>query len=508
MPRRLLRALNVLSACAFSLSLSGCIATSGLAPQSNLLHPDNLNSDAAIREAERDAHWPAQRWWQAYADPQLDHWVEQAVAGSPDLAQAVARVREARAMAGVVESAEHVQGNGQASFKRHAWPEDPFYGPGALSGATTWDNNASLGLSYALDLWDRERNASEQAMDVAHLRVAQARQAQLELQRNVVTTYIQLALSFAQRDIVERELAQQEQILSLAERRLAAGMGTHFEVSQAQAPLPETHRQIDSLNEAIALQRNQLAALAGLGPGAGGSLERPSLSLIGALKLPSALPAELVGQRPDVVARRWEVAAQARGIDIAHAGFLPNVDLVGSLGFMATGGGALAFLTGRKFNYTAGPAISLPIFDGGRLRAQLGAASAGYDIAVARYNQTVVGALKDISDQLIRRESMQAQAHLAAESVATAQRTYDIATVAFQRGLTDYLSVLNAQTLLFRQQQIQQQVLAAGLSTHAQLVSALGGGLQAGQDAPTEERQSAPPPPAALAIFAPLERRP
>ncbi|MNJ07044.1 Multidrug resistance outer membrane protein MdtP precursor [compost metagenome] len=202
-----------------------------------------------------------------------------------------------------------------------------------------------------------------------------------------------------------------------------------------------------------------------------------------------------------MVASRWQVAAQARGIDVAHAGFFPNVDLVGGLGFMATGGGPLEFLTGRKFNYNVGPAISLPVFDGGRLRSQLGVASAGYDIAVARYNQTVVEALKGISDQLIRRESMNEQQHFAAESVASAQKTYDIAMIAFQRGLTDYLNVLNAQTLLFRQQQIQQQVQAARLTAHAELVTALGGGLGAGSDAPDEDQQAAPATPATLAIF-------
>ena len=292
-----------------------------------------------------------------------------------------------------------------------------------------------------------------------------------------------------------------DDFLALAKRRLDSGLGTHFEVSQAEAPLPETHRQLDSLNEEIALTRNQLAALAGKGPGEGAQIQRPTLSLGAPLKLPSNLPAELVGQRPDVVASRWQVAAQARGIDVAHAGFFPNVDLVGSLGFMATGGGPLEFLTGRKFNYNVGPAISLPIFDGGRLRSQLGVASAGYDMAVARYNETVVGALKNISDQLIRRESMKEQSHFAAQSVAAAQKTYDIAMVAFQRGLTDYLNVLNAQTLLFRQQQIQQQVQAARLSAHAELVTALGGGLQAGQDVPDEQRQVAPKTPATLAIF-------
>ncbi|MCP6699247.1 efflux transporter outer membrane subunit [Pseudomonas donghuensis] len=501
MPRRIIRALNALSACAFSLTLSGCIGTWGIAPQSKTLQANTLTTDAAIREAALDAHWPDQQWWRAYGDPQLDRWIALAVQDSPTLAMAVARVREAKAMAGVVESAEKLQVNGQSTLKRHNWPQDQFYGPGALSGANTWDNNASLGLSYALDLWGRERNASEQAVDMAHMSVAQARQAQLELQNNIVKAYIQLSLHFAQRDIVKAELEQQEQILALAERRLAGGIGTHFEVSQAQTPLPETHRQLDALNEEIALARNQLAALAGKGPGEGAQLQRPRLALGTALKLPSALPAELVGQRPDVVASRWQVAAQARGIDVAHAGFFPNVDLVAGLGFMATGGGPLEFLTGRKFNYNVGPAISLPVFDGGRLRSQLGVAAAGYDIAVARYNQTVVEALKGVSDQLIRRESMNEQQHFAAESVASAQKTYDIAMIAFQRGLTDYLNVLNAQTQLFRQQQIQQQVQAARLSAHAELVTALGGGLGAGNDVPGEDRQQAPKTPVTLAVF-------
>lgn len=501
MPRRIIRALNALSVCALSLTLSGCIGTWGIAPQSKTLQANTLTTDEAIREAARDAHWPDQQWWRAYGDPQLDRWIALAVNDSPSMAMAAARVREAKAMAGVVESAEKLQVNGESTLKRHNWPEDQFYGPGALSGANTWDNNAALGFSYALDLWGRERNASEQAVDMAHMSAAQLRQAQLELQNNIVKVYIQLSLHFAQRDIVKAELEQQEQILALAERRLAGGIGTHFEVSQAQTPLPETHRQLDALNEEIALARNQLAALAGKGPGEGAQLQRPQLALGAALKLPSALPAELVGQRPDVVASRWQVAAQARGIDVAHAGFFPNVDLVGGLGFMATGGGPLEFLTGRKFNYNVGPAISLPVFDGGRLRSQLGVASAGYDIAVARYNQTVVEALKGISDQLIRRESMNEQQHFAAESVASAQKTYDIAMIAFQRGLTDYLNVLNAQTLLFRQQQIQQQVQAARLTAHAELVTALGGGLGAGNDVPGEDKQQAPKTPATLAIF-------
>ena len=501
MLRRIIRELQALSFWAFSLSISGCVGTGGITPQLRPPSADALATDEGIQAAARDARWPAQQWWHSYGDPQLDRWVAMAAQGSPSLEAAAARVRQAKALAGVAEAAESLQVDGSATLKRHNWPADQFYGPGELSGSTTWDNNSAIGLSYDLDLWGRERNVSERALDVAHMSVAQARQAQLELTDNVVRVYIQLSLNFAERDIVEATLEQQEQILDLAKKRLAGGIGTHFEVSEAEAPLPETHRQLDELDEAIALNRNQLAALAGQGPGAGARLQRPSLVLQAPLALPSALPAQLLGQRPDVVASRWQVAAQARGIDVAHAGFYPNLNLVGSLGYMATGGGMLEYLTGQKFSYSVGPAVSLPIFDGGRLRGELGEAAAGYDLAVAHYKQTLVNALKGISDQLIRRESMEKQSEFAAQSVASARKTYDIALIAYQRGLTDYLHVLNAQTLLFKQQQVEQRVQAARLSAHAELVTALGGGLEAGRDAPRDERLQAPGTPAALSLF-------
>jgi outer membrane protein TolC len=154
-----------------------------------------------------------------------------------------------------------------------------------------------LGFSYALDLWGRESNATERAVDMAHMSVAEARQAQLELQNNVVRAYIELSLHYAQRDIVAATLKQQQQILDLAQKRLNGGIGTHFEVSQAETPLPETHRQIDALDEEIALSRNQLAALAGKGP-ARRAVAATDAVPGRALKLPSALPAAVARPAP------------------------------------------------------------------------------------------------------------------------------------------------------------------------------------------------------------------
>ncbi|WP_368669173.1 efflux transporter outer membrane subunit [Pseudomonas tolaasii] len=464
--------------------MAGCISTHGIAPLEHPRTVSELASGAAIAAANSDAGWPAAQWWRAYGDGQLNRWIKQATVSSPSLAMAAARVRQARALAGLAESQESLQVDGDMALKRRGWPDDQFYGPGGLSDSHTWDNSASLGFSYPLDLWGQDRNRAEQFVDLAHRSAAQAQLARLELQSNIVRAYIQLSLHYAQRDIVLETLAQQEQIFELAQRRLKGGIGTQLDVSQARSPLSETRRQRQALDEAIALDDNQLSALAGKGPGQGARLLRPTLSLQHAIPLPAALPAQLLGHRPDVVASRWAVAAQARGIDVAHAGFYPNVNLAGSLGYMASGGGMLTFFSAQKFNYSAGPALSLPIFDGGRLRSELGQASAGYDIAITEYNQTLIHAFKDISDQLIRRRSLDAQQRSVGESIASAQQTYDIAMIAYTRGLTDYLSVLNAQTLLFQQQQIQQRLQAAQLTAHAALAVALGGGLLTDADSP------------------------
>jgi len=124
---------------------------------------------------------------------------------------------------------------------------------------------------------------------------------------------------YALLDIATTILDRQQQLLALAKRRFAGGIGTQLDVSQAQTPLPEYERQIDTIEESIALAKNQLAALAGKGPGAGESISRPTLALDAPDGLPSSVPVELIGHRPDIVAARWMVTAQARGIDAAKA---------------------------------------------------------------------------------------------------------------------------------------------------------------------------------------------
>jgi NodT family efflux transporter outer membrane factor (OMF) lipoprotein len=432
---------------------------------------------SATRAADADAAWPAEQWWRAYQDPQLDAWIARATQGSPTLAMAAARVREAKEDANVAHSELLPHVNGEMSVTRHNWPNNDFYGPGPFADTTTWDNTAGLSLTYNLDLWHRDDNAAEAALDVAHVRAADARAAQLELETNVVRAYIGFSQAFALLDIAQQTLDQQNHIAELARRRLKGGIGTQLEVSQAETPLPEYERQVEIHKEEIALARNQLAALAGQGPGAGEALTRPALSLATPLPLPSSLPAELLGHRPDVVAARWMVAANARGIDVAKAGFYPNINLAASLTQAFAGGALLSFLTSKATGYTFGPALSLPIFEGGKLRAQLGAASAQYDQAVDHYNGTLVAALKDIADQVVRVHSLDTQLEASGRSVAAARKNYTLANEGYKRGLTDYLNVLVAQSQLLRAQDGEARVHARRLASYATLTAALGGGI-------------------------------
>ncbi|MBB4821827.1 NodT family efflux transporter outer membrane factor (OMF) lipoprotein [Pseudomonas alcaligenes] len=469
--------------------LCSCIDSSGLAPSSRPLDAHELAPGAAISAAQAEAGWPAGQWWRAYGDPQLDRWMDRALAGSPSLAMAAARVRQARARAGVVEADEAPQLGLDARLQRKRWPDDAFYGPGDLArSSSSWNNSSQLGFSYPLDLWGRERSRGESALDQARAMASEARLAALELQGNLVRSYIGLALHHAELDIAEAELARQEQLLALTRQRRHDGIGTGLEETRAQLGLPEARRQIDLLHEAIALDHNQLAALAGAGPGEGEALQPPALSPLLDLGLPPRLPLELLGHRPDLVAARWRVAAEARGIEAAKADFYPNVDLLGGLGTSAVQGGVLDFLRYDKLTWGLGPALSLPVYDGGLRRGRLAEVGAGYDLAVEGYNQALVLAIKGVADALVRLKSLREQQHLAAESVAQAQHAFDLAQLARQRGLTDQRAVLEAQPALLQAQRLQQQVRAARLVAQADLLLQLGGGVLPVAAGPQPER--------------------
>jgi NodT family efflux transporter outer membrane factor (OMF) lipoprotein len=276
---------------------------------------------------------------------------------------------------------------------------------------------------------------------------------------------------------VADSLAQRQRILDLTRRRKAAGLASDIDVTGIETTLPAGRREHEQHGEAIALLRNQLAALIGKGPGDGDSIARPTLALHGGHEaVPANLPAELVGRRPDIVAQRWRVEAAGARIEVAKKDFYPNINLAAFIGQQAIGFGHFFENSSQARGIT--PAISLPIFDGGRLRSQLGSQTAIYDSAVEQYNATVIQALSDVANAVVRIESVKEQDELALRALASARQQQALAEKAYAAGLTDSLNVIHAQLGLLAEQQQQAQVASKQLDNFVLLMSALGGGVK------------------------------
>ncbi len=459
-----------------ALSLAGCASMRGLHTHATALDPNWVDAAQSLSNATLSpAAWPKETWWTDYGDPQLDRLMDNALHGQPGLRIAEARVRQAQAVAGVAGAALYPQANASLRSTRQRFSEDGTVPP-PIAGTWQTINDLSLGVSYELDFWGKNRAAVDAALGRADAAEVDLQAAKLMLTTALARTYLRLDLAYAQRDLAQDTLKQREQTLALTRRRVAAQIDSQLELTQAEAALPAVRERIAAINESIALIANQLAALQGEGPDAGLQITRPQLASVGPANLPGNLPAELIGRRPDVVADRWRVEAASQDITVARAQFYPNISLNGLVGLQSLGFDDFLDVGSRVLGI--GPAISLPIFDGGRLRGSLGVRQAGYDAAVEHYNATVIAAVHDVVDQLVSLHWLQQQVHEQDEALRLTQHAYELAQARYRSGLANYLQVLSAesQVLAQKQQVIQSQSRQRELRLN--LIRALGGGYQ------------------------------
>ena len=463
-----------LLAASLALALSACADMGHIAPQSALADAHALDGGKAADAGSTPIDWPRAQWWQALQDPQLDRLMEQALADSPTLRGAQARVRQAEALAGAAEDRTRPQADANVSINRELYSQHGST-PAPLAGNYAWRNQATVSASYDLDLWGRNREALAAALGDVQMASAESQMARLALETALVRTYIQLSYEFTLQDVIKESLAQRARILDITQKRRQAGIGTEVDVAQIETTLPAGRRQLEQASEAVALLRNQLAALSGKGPSAGSALTRPVLRLDRPLAIPAALPADLIGRRPDIAAQRWRVEAAAQRIDAAKAEFYPNVNLVAFAGFQAFG--FSHFLDANSDIRGVSPALSLPIFAGARLRAQLGSQTAIYDGAVEQYNATVINAMSDVANAVAKAQSLAKQHQLTVQALATAQRARDLAEKAYKAGMSDAINMLNTQVALLAEEQQQAQNGARELDLYVSLMNALGGGI-------------------------------
>ncbi|WP_338758338.1 efflux transporter outer membrane subunit [Massilia sp. METH4] len=474
------RAAAIALAAAFAAALAGCADMGSVQPQARRLPAGDLAAGSAIDSAVApDAQWPNEQWWHAFGDPQLDRLMEAALARNPGLKAARSRVRQAEALAGVVEAAHQPQASVSASTSRDRFPAHGSV-PAPLAGNWAWYNSATLNGSYDLDLWGRHHDMLAAALGDARAAAAEAQMARLSLQSAVVRTYVQLWYRHAQQDSIAESLAQRQKMLDIVRRRQAAGLASMIDVATVENTLPAGRREHERIGESIAVLRNQLAALVGKGPGDAERIARPVPALRQAAALPSALPAELLGRRPDVAAMRWRVEAAGKRVDGARAAFYPNLDLVAFAGLQSFGFTRFFDASARTLGVT--PAFSLPLFEGRRLRSQLTADTAAYDAAVEQYNGILVGALAEVADVVAKIQSSDEQQSLAERALATARRAHELAAKAYQAGITDATDALQKQLILLGEEEQLLRVESERLDNFASLMTALGGGVKQGDD--------------------------
>lgn len=468
-----MRGMTAIALTATAALLSACATSAGLAPRVRLRGAEHLAASRSLHRARVDGRWPSPRWWSSFGDPQLDRLIEQGLATSPTLQQAEARTRLALAAAHAAQSARlpHLGVSGSTTRERYPqhWIVPPPYG-----GAWTTQNALAASLQFALDFWGRYRSAYELKLDASRAAELDAAAARVALSTTIAQAYVTLERAYLERRVERQLLAERTRIDTLTLQREHSGIDSMLDVKQAQSEIPAARERITQLDETIALARNALAALIGRGPDHGLTLTRPQLARRLPPALPSRLPADLLGRRPDLLALRWRISAAAHGIASAKAAFYPNVSLTALAGFEALGSGALFTAANREFG--VGPALSLPIFDGGRLRANLERRDAQYDLAVSRYNQALANALRDVVDQIDSLRSIASQRAELRTGLATAHDAYQLALLRYCDGLGNYLQVLATHTQWLAQRQLDVALRARDWSVSINLVRALGGG--------------------------------
>jgi NodT family efflux transporter outer membrane factor (OMF) lipoprotein len=457
-------------------ALAGCVDRGDWQPAPQLA-PQALSASGTLAGAKIDAAaWPADGWWHSYGDPQLDALIAEALAGSPSLATAEARLRAAQSQTVAARGARLPTTTIDAEVSRQRYPEHYLFPP-PLGGSYVTEARAALDFSWELDFWGKNRALLAAARSGEEAAQADKAAARLALAVAVVQAYIQLDLQYALLDVTNDNLKQQQTILDLTQERVNAGLENTARVKQSEGQLALTRAGVAFVEASVELARHQLADLAGAGPDRGKSLARPRLSAPVAIALPSVLPADLLGRRPDVAAARAQVESASYGIKAAEAQFYPNVNLTAFAGFQSLGLSQLFDASNRIVGVS--PALSLPVFNRDALRGALYGRQAQRDLAVAQYNQTLLDAVREVADVVVNWQALERETHEQQLALEDAQRSYDLTTERYRAGLDNYLSVLSSQNQVLLAQGLGAELQSRRLTFSVDLVRALGGGYAA-----------------------------
>lgn len=451
-----------------ALILSGCILPPAKDP-APVLHHAATDEFALAGQAS----WPAANWWRQFGDTQLNTLIERALADSPSMAMAQARVAQAIAAAGTVkaEAGPSLDANGQVS--RQLYSANYIY-PAPLAGGYDTSGILELDFNYDFDFWGRNRSALRAALGQQAAAQADADAAAATLSAAVAQADFQWQALNARIAVNQAIASQRHALVELEASRVGAGIaaGENLHPLAADAAAPDqTLVQLETQRDQA---RYQLQSLVG-----GGALPTLTAAPLPAVAdaIPADLPLHLLARRPDVAAARDRVQASLDQIDSARAAFYPDFNISAFLGFNSLAMGKLLSASSQEAGLT--PAVTLPIFDAGRLRANLNGDRADAALAVAQYQNAVQGAIADVNDASVRLTGIERERLPLTQQIKARQRDTDSAARRAAAGIDDHRTALRDQVAVLTLQD--QEVLrhAQALSAEVDLIKALGGGYGA-----------------------------
>jgi NodT family efflux transporter outer membrane factor (OMF) lipoprotein len=458
-----------------ALALSACVGAphSGDAPQ-----PKPIASFAAEQSfAAPAADWPNDRWWDAYGDAQLSGLVDEALKGAPTLAAAEARLASANAATTVAraDTLPSLEGSASVATTEQSRIEGfPPFIQELLPQGYKGNGRLALDFAYDLDLFGKNRAALAAQVSEAQATQADLAEARLTLSTAIAGAYADLVRLGAEREAAVEAVKNREATAKLTAMRVENGLDTRAELKQAEAATPASQADVESIDEQILLTRHRIAALTGEGPDRGLAISIPASESVKPFGLPADLRLHLVARRPDIVAARLRAQEAAKRIDVAYASFFPDISLTGYIGQQSLG-------LSELFNPAAaigsiGPTITLPIFEGGRLRGQYHGAQADYAQAVAAYDATLSQALQDVADAAASVQSAARQLDDRRAALTAAEQAYAIAKERYEGGLSSFVSVLTAEDAVILDRRAYADASSRAFSLDITLVHALGGG--------------------------------
>ncbi|SIT39904.1 MFS efflux system, outer membrane lipoprotein, NodT family [Paraburkholderia ribeironis] len=459
-----------------ALALTGCANYFGVKSDKQIASPAQYESAQSL--PREGGHWPSLDWANQFGDPQLPSLIAEALDGSPSIAQAQARLAKASSYIESSRAALFPKVDAKYSWTRELYSENALFPP-PFGGTWYSENNVLASASWELDLWGKNRQRLGVAVSQEKAAEADMQQARVTLAAAVSSTYNQLAQLYAFREIAVREIANRQDIVRITDGRVAAGLDTNVEKQTAAGNIATSQSNLTDLDGQITVVRYQLGALLGKGPDRGLQIAEPKLTVGDAVVLPDNVPADLVARRADIVAARWQVEAAMHDVKEAKAEFFPDVNLAAGFGFDAFGWGR--FLTASSRQIQFGPAIHLPIFDAGALRAQLKGRYADFELDVANYNDTLIKALQDVATQVSSIRSIDRQSGDAQRALDASRKAYQLAVVRYEAGLSPQLQVLTADQNLLAAEQTVTGLKMRRRDMQIGLIKALGGGFDATQ---------------------------